>query len=137
MTIDRTALASSIEQTFHAEGLEPSRVEEKIYPEETIYVVYVDDDEIELAGKIGNAIDRELETLGLNAFVVARRTPKESRPSARPLTQGVQDERSTRLTQLITARSRTSEVQPSLSYVRDSSGTLASATANTPYPDLR
>lgn len=128
--IDAAAVLPSIEDAYLAAGIEPNAIEEKEYPEETIYVVYVDADELPAAVVIGNSLDRELEAAGLRAFVVTRKSADAVTPQGRrPLTLGVKDERATQLSQLITARSRTSEAQPALSYVRDSSANLASATA--------
>lgn len=89
------------------------------YPEETNYIVLVRESDFAKAAEIGNDLDDLISTDSHKAFVVVRRTPKEFPVTTKAMTAGVQDPRATELTRLISARSRVSEVQPSLSYIRD------------------
>jgi hypothetical protein len=90
------------------------------YPDETNYIVLVDEADLPVAAGIGNDLDAEISTPGSRAFVIVRKAPPELvEARSTPLSSGIQDSRVTDLTHLISARSRVSEAQPSLSYVHD------------------
>lgn len=101
------------------------------YPEETNYIVLVHDTDFASAAEIGNDLDDVVSTETHRAFVVVRRAPKELEvpSSTKALTEGVHDQRATDLIRLISARSRVSEVQPSLSYIRDVRSSISAVTA--------
>jgi hypothetical protein len=100
------------------------------YPDETNYIVYVRETDVAEAAVIGNDLDQEISTPGDRAFVIVRKAPDELlQKEMRPLSAGVQDSRSVDLTNLISARSRVSEIQPSLSYVKDADRNLFAVTA--------
>jgi len=98
------------------------------YPDETIFVVVVAEEDLAEAAEIGNAIDRELDMLGFKGFVTVRRGSPADAPAKARVT-GVHDDRATELVRLITSRSRTSEAQPSLAYVRDAAANAAAVSA--------
>lgn len=103
----------------------------RAYPEEINYIVYVDETDLLRAAKIGNELDDEVSSTELQAFVVVRKASKDLTASKgyAPLTAGVKDERASELIRLISARSRVSEAQPSLSYIRDVRYNLSAVTA--------
>ena len=104
----------------------------RAYPEETNYIIYVREQDLARAVELGNLLDDEITSSEHPAFVVVRKgsgSMVEVSSIRQPLSDGVQDERATRLTQLITARSRVSVAQPSLSYIRDIESNLSAVTA--------
>lgn len=118
-----------VRDAFDRAGVEVEELVVRNYPEETVFIVHVDGEDFAEAARIGNDLDSELADNGLTAFVTVRRSDKKQATVRGPVTKGVHDPRSTELSRLITARSRTSEVQPSLAYVRDSAVNLAAVTA--------
>ncbi|MEU5765817.1 hypothetical protein ABZ782_07835 [Streptomyces asoensis] len=112
-------------------GIEVLDVSVRAYPDETNYIVLVDETDVPVAAQVGNSLDEVISTSESRAFVIVRKAPKELvRASAAPLSAGVQDPRATDLSRLISARSRVSEAQPSLSYVRDVEFNLTAVTAS-------
>jgi len=103
------------------------------YPDETNILVFVAQDDVPRAAELGNALDDEISTSDRRAFIVIRRASPEQlkvrEASQAPLPEGVKDERATDLVHLISARSRVSEVQPSLSYVPNAEFNLSAVTA--------
>ena len=98
---------------FRESGLEPVAVEVRSFPGETIVVVEVDR-EHDRAVDIARELDAEIDS----GFVTVRKSPSRKK-SERDLVLSVHDERIPRLIELMNARARTSEAQPSLRYVAD------------------
>lgn len=118
-----TARTDQIRSRFEAEGVRVVSVTERAFPGEIIFIVEVRDhydEAIALASKI----DCEIE----GGFITVRKAT-ESAPSTARRVSGVRDEQITGLIELMDARSRTSEAQPSLNYVADVAGRLAAARA--------
>ena len=109
-----------VRERFELAGLRVADVERKDYPDETILVIRVPPGDLEAAANLGNTIDQELHSFGFDGFVVVRTTSDATTTRAGKLEGGVADPRAFELVNLLTARSRTSEIQPSLSYIRDS-----------------
>src|SRR6266542_3443238 len=107
-----------VEKRFKEGGVQPLAIDKRAYPDETIFVVRVSAGDYIAAGKIGNAIDRELAAMDFKGFVTVRQD-EATLVAERPLVGGVADPKAGELTNLIAARSRTSEVQPSLEYIPD------------------
>jgi hypothetical protein len=102
----------------------------RAYPDETNYIVFVREADVPRAAEIGNELDSKISVGDFRAFVIVRKASNEQiEAKVLPLSQGVQDSRATDLVHLIAARSRVSEVQPSLSYVRDVEFNLSAVTA--------
>ncbi len=122
MTQLNLALLQNAEQLlqhrFQEGGLKPLSIERRAYPEETIFIVRVSSDDYLQAGVIGNTLDRELLEMGFKGFVTVRKA-EDLQSDVTPLVNGVADSKVTQLTNLIAARSRTSEIQPSLEYIPD------------------
>src|SRR5260221_3011282 len=107
-----------VKARFEAGGVKPLGIDKRAYPEEIIRVVRVTAEDFVAAGNIGNSLDRELADLDFKGFVTVR---KEETSAVEPssLADGVADPKVAGLTNLIAARSRTSEIQPSLEYIPD------------------
>jgi hypothetical protein len=118
-----------IKRTFSEAGLYPRSIDRKDYPGETIFVIYVDENDFSAAADLGNTIDARIEDLGITGFVTVRKAESASSGPGPRLKQGVSDPRVDKLINLIAARSRASEVQPSLSYIPDAAGNLSTAVA--------
>lgn len=114
---------------FAKEGIEVLTIETRDYPEETIFVVRVYEDDIEKASKVGNEVDRDLSSQGIEGFITIRKAKQDAIFVSQRVEGGVQDRRATDLINLITARSRTSEIQPSLSYIPDAAKNISVVTA--------
>ena len=101
-------------------GIDVVEVSVRAYPEEVNYIVFVQPVDVPRGAEIGNELDDEISTPESRSFIVVRKaTDEQIEANTVPMSQGVQDKRATELVHLINARSRVSEVQPSLSYVRD------------------
>lgn len=99
---------------FRESGLEPVAVEVKSFPGETIVVVEVDR-EHDRAVEIARELDSEIES----GFVTVRQAPSRKKSQQREPVWSVHDERIPRLIELMSARAKTSEAQPSLRYIAD------------------
>ncbi|WP_147982339.1 hypothetical protein [Streptomyces sp. gb1(2016)] len=111
-------------------GIRVAEISVREYPDETNYIVYVRESDVPEAAAVGNYLDEEISSPGDRAFVIVRKAPDELlQKEMRPLAAGVQDSRCIDLSNLISARSRVSEVQPSLSYVKDADRNLFAVTA--------
>jgi hypothetical protein len=110
-----TTVRSLVERHFASAGLSPVSVSVRSFPGEVIAVVEVDSDferALALAEEIGDQID--------NGFVTVRQVSKiASKRKALGPVKNVHDERVPALIELMNARSRTSEHQPSLRYIQD------------------
>lgn len=118
-----------IKDRFSEAGVEVTSIERREYPDETIFVVYVDESYFAVAADLGNSIDLELERSGVRGFVTVRKAEAAATSETERVKKGVGDPRVNQMTNLITARSRTSEVQPSLSYIPDAANNLLTAVA--------
>jgi hypothetical protein len=110
-----TAIRTLVERHFVNAGLHPVSVTVRSFPGEIIAVVEVNSDferALSLAEEIGEQID--------NGFVTVKQVSKaaERRRVLGPV-KTVHDERVPALIELMNARSRTSEHQPSLRYIQD------------------
>lgn len=96
------------------------------YPEETVFILEIDKDDLPKAAELGNALDTELQAAGFPGFVTVRVAEATPRKPSGAVDQrlGVRDKRGAALVALLTARARTSETQPSLHYVRDAAANL-------------
>lgn len=109
-----------IRDRFSDEDIPIIELTTRQYPEETVFIVLVREGDIPSAAAVGNELDEHLAARGVRGFITVRAAPGGvAHPPGRPLESGLLDPRVTELLQLIAARSRASELQPSLSYVRD------------------
>jgi hypothetical protein len=129
-TISVDAAQALVARRFESAGIAPVAIDVRRYPEETIFLVQVVPHALEAAARIGNEADGELADRGFNGFVTVRVAPKAKIvDDARKRFTGVHDDRATELVRLLQSHSRTSEVQPSLSYVPDFTAGIEKATA--------
>jgi AAA ATPase domain len=122
-------VVEGVRSAFSDAGVEILKVDVRAYPEETIVVVQVPEEEIEAGALVGNELDRRFSAEGFDGFVTVRPARKEKDPKQSALTEGVRDSRATELARLIAERSRTSEAQPSLHYVKDVAANISAATS--------
>lgn len=118
---------ATIQNRFSEAGIEIQSIERKDYPEESVFVVYVTEDNFDSAIIVGNSLDPELNQTGFNGFVVVRKIEREVKSTMTPLKDGVKDSKATELANLLITRARTSERQPSLSYVQDAAQNILTA----------
>ena len=116
-----------IQNRFSAAGIEIQSIERKDYPEESIFVVCTTEGDFDRAAIVGNSLDPELAQKGFNGFVVVRKVEREVKSVVPRIKDGVQNPKATELVQLLIARSRTSEAQPSLDYVPDTAQNILTA----------
>ena len=95
-------------------GVRPVSVQIRTFPNEIIAIIEVDRD-YEVALSVAQKIDELLD----NGFVTIRQTKVSPLPVDSVRVKGVHDERVPDLIRLLSARSRTSETQPSLRYIED------------------
>ena len=118
---------TSIQNRFSEVGIEIQSIERRDYPEESIFVVCVTEDDFDKAAIVGNSLDHELAGQGFDGFVVVRKAEREVKGVMTRLKDGVQNPKATELVNLLIARARTSERQPSLSYVPDTAKNILTA----------
>jgi len=119
-----TTVQELVEERFRESGLHPVRIQVKSFPAETIVVVEVERDydrAVELAGEL----DADIES----GFVTVRLAATERKPQQRKPVSGVHDNRIPALIELMNARARTAEAQPSLRYVADVAERISLAVA--------
>ncbi|MCE2395153.1 ATP-binding protein [Candidatus Poribacteria bacterium] len=116
-----------IQNRFSAVGIEIQLIERKDYPGERIFVVHTTEDDFDRAARVGNTLDRELAAQGFDGFVAVRKVEREVKSVVTHIKDGVQNPKITKLVQLLIARSRTSEAQPSLDYVSDTAQSILTA----------
>lgn len=103
------------------------RLDIRPYPDETIVVLDVSPNNVARAAELANSVDRLLAERGFRGFTTVR----SAQGGATDVISGVDrltDERVTALVNLLTARSRTSEIQPSLEYIADAENKISIAT---------
>lgn len=115
-----------IQDRFSEVGIEIQSIERKEYPGESLFVVYTTEDNFYRAVGVGNDLDHELAAQKVDGFVAVRKAEREVKMMTR-LEAGVKDSKATELINLLTARARTSDVQPSLSYVPDTAQNILTA----------
>lgn len=117
---------SIIEAAFSAEGIELVSLELRSFPDESIYIIKVSDKDFTRAIEVGNKVDFELRNAGVKGFVTIRKADLDRPKFSHHTSAGVNDSRATELIGLMTARSRASELQPSLNYIPDTAFNIAS-----------
>ena len=116
-------LEDLVRSYFERNAVRPIRIGIRAFPGETIVVVEVAS-QLEEAIRIGSELDPQIE----NGFVTVRLVEETAAKSPTPVSS-IRDVRISKLIGLLEARSRTSEVQPSLRYVEDVEGRLQVAKA--------
>ena len=116
-----------IQNRFSEVGIEIQSIERKDYPGESIFVVHTTEDDFDRAARVGNTLDHELAAQGFDGFVAVRKAEREVKSVITRLKDGIKDPKATELVNLLTARARTSETQPSLAYVPDTAQNILAA----------
>lgn len=118
---------------FAQEGIELVQIESRTFPQEIHHIVYVQRVDLERALIIASRIQPP-EPENLNEFVIVRQATdsmlkaRAEQNQAGPI-KSVHDPRCSDLINLVSARSRVSNAQPSLVYVPDARANLAAMTA--------
>lgn len=94
---------------------------------ERLYLVQVPDEQLYAASPIASALETELAYESESVVVTVRSKPRTSPRPTGPV-KSLKDARVDNLVQLLTSRSRTSEAQPSLSYIPNNTANLAQVT---------
>jgi hypothetical protein len=115
-----------VEQVFRANDVVLQSTEVHEYPEETIVVTRVLTEDFDRAVALASSTDGILSNKGFRGFVVVRKAAAPSKElSFATGTLDLGDPQATELANLLAARSRTSEVQPSLSYIPDATHNIS------------
>lgn len=117
---DHSAVRASIAGLFAKKGLHAASIDFREFPDELIVVIGVAQIDQAEALKITAEIDELIPANGFSVIRVAQPAISDSPTSVLSLS----DERVTRLIELLNERSRTSEQQPSLAYIRDAAENL-------------
>jgi len=120
MTEDHSTICARIQGLLTKKGFSASAIDFREFPDELIVVVNVPQEDHSAVLQITTEID---ELIPGNGFSVVR-AAQASSPDTLTSVKSVADERVTRLIELLNERSRTSEQQPSLSYIRDAAENL-------------
>jgi hypothetical protein len=124
-SIDAGTARSILIDSLKKSGVSPISVDVRPYPEETIIVVYVEGSAFATAIDVAAKVDQRFRDKGFSGFVTVRKTEvTESKSTNQKMVRGVLHAKAEDLANLLTARSRTSEIQPSLEYVREASDRL-------------
>jgi AAA ATPase domain len=114
-----------VRRRFEDAGIPIDRLETRRFPGEVIVVVFTS--ELYLADAVNLA--NELDSLIEQGFVTVKKSEREQEQAPTRSPTSIDDARISALIELLLSRSRTSEVTPSLKYVRDLAGNLNSVKA--------
>src|SRR6266496_1127823 len=118
-------ISDIIKLRFDSAGIPNPQIDVREYPQETIVVVRVSSVHFARAVDVGNVIDTELRARNFPGFVTVRRLDGPSESERDQVSRGVSGAAADRLAQLLTARARTTELQPSLAYKPDAANNLS------------
>lgn len=105
-----------VEEILAAAGINEHAVSMRQFDTERIYVVSVPSTRLVEATEIARDVERQLAGESESVVVTVRALPQSTVENVGPVTS-LNDPRVSKLMQLLTSRSRTSETQPSLSYI--------------------
>ena len=117
---DQIASADALRSALISLGIEVCDIQERVFPGEKIYIVFVNDSYFDRAIQEANRLDERIE----DGFITVKKSAS-SQQLERVSVSSVQDERITQLIELLNSRSRTSEQLPALRYVKDAEENLA------------
>lgn len=126
--ISEASVQQLVLDRYRQAGIEPVSSQVRSFPGETIVVVEVDK-EYERAMEIARELDAKIPSGFVTVRLASPSKKALSHREARKDISGVHDERIPGLLELMNARARTSESQPSLRYVVDAAETLKLAVA--------
>lgn len=113
----------AIRRSFAQAGIDLQDVVVRQFPDETVYVLEVATSDVARAAEIAARVDLDLTAANVRAFTTVRGVAQATKLT--PLKGGIQDARVVHLVNLLIERSRASESQASLSYIRDAGSNLA------------
>ncbi len=125
-TIDAEHLVT---EAFAGRRIRLEQIDVRNYPEESIIIVRVAAEDFPRAIELANDLDRQLAAQGFAGFVTVKAAEQATSPTGATRVRAISDPRLVEFVHLLTARSRTSEIQPSLAYVPDAQNNLATVTA--------
>jgi hypothetical protein len=118
-----------IRERFALAGITLLALRVRHYPQETAFIVEVNQPDLRRSASLGNELDEFLADGGVPGFVAVRAVAAAPAVSRGRLKDGVRDARAVELTQLLTARARTSEAQPSLDYIPNAAASISTVLA--------
>lgn len=113
--VDTKSAEKTVRRLFSERGITPDSVMVRTFPDETIVLMHVSEELYDKAIRASNEIDDELPP---SVLAVIRKS-EMSRSQTVESVSGVSDGRVSRLIELLNERSRTSELQPSLQFIKD------------------
>jgi hypothetical protein len=120
MTTQSMDIADRVQQLFVERGIQPVSTVARLFPEETVVIVEVGEGDADTAIGLASSVEALLPP---NNLVVVRRTV-DADIDERSSIKTVNDAKVSRLIELLNERSRTSEQQPSLHYIKDAAENL-------------
>ena len=125
-----TSLEDAVAATksaLEAAGIVHTKIETRPFPNETIVVIYVSSEYLQRANEIANQIDHTLGESGFRGFTTVKVADESPNPATFVAVPNLADSRVGQLIDLLVARSRTSDIQPSLEYISDAGSKLSVA----------
>ena len=117
-----------VSQEFERLGVIPESQEIRRYPNEVNVIVFVQESDYSRAVELSETVETELEDEGEVLIIVRRAKPTSAQHfEVEPVS--LDSPQTAALQQLIAARNRVSEVQPSLSYIKDLAGNISTLSA--------
>ena len=116
-----------VRESYQRRELPVAELTIRDFPEETIIVVRVDEVDFKAAIELANQLDTELADRGFSGFVTVKKAGDGEATRQLAPVQSLDDDSVTAFVQLLTARARTTEIQPSLEYIGDVQDTIAAA----------
>lgn len=120
MTTQSMDVAEQVRHLFLERGVHPISSVARPFPEETVVIVEVGEDDADTAIGLASSVEALLPP---NHLVVVRRAT-DAEADEKSSIRTVNDARVSRLIELLNERSRTSEQQPSLQYIKDAAENL-------------
>ena len=114
-----------VRRRFEEASIPIDRLETRRFPGEIIVVVFTSEPHLRDAVNLANELDSLIE----QGFVTVKKSEREKEGTPIESPTSIDDPRLSALIELLQSRSRTSEVTPSLKYVRDLAGNLNSVKA--------
>jgi AAA ATPase domain len=120
MNVERLKIKDAIDELLSQKGIRHPDIAFREYPDELIVVISVGPDEQPQALTLTSEIDAIIPGNGFSVIRTSQTLGADQLTSV----SSVSDEKVTRLIELLNERSRTSEQQPSLSYIPDAASNL-------------
>lgn len=108
---------NAIKSSFELAGIAVVSLTRRDFPEESIFIIEVDESDLAKSSEIANQLDYLLQENEVNGFVTVRKCVNMDSRDSTKMTDGVKNSKVAKLLSLVSARSRTSELQPSLLYI--------------------